>query len=80
MFHECTVREYLREERLFLSSLQLKDCVYFGLHPANIVPMQGHLPEDCQLLLDYLDEAERQIAEDVLDAVPSRGDEGAVLL
>ena len=80
MFHECTVREYLREEWLFLSSLQLKDCVYFGLHPANIVPMQGHLPDDRQLLQDYLDEAERQIAEDVLDAVPVRGNEGAVML
>ena len=32
-FQEGTIGQYLDEEELFLSQLELDDCYYFGLHP-----------------------------------------------
>ena len=78
-FRECTVREYIDEEKTFLKHLDVEDCLYFGLHPSNIVRMQGYLPRDREALMDHLTDSERRLGA-YLDKRPERGAEGAVYL
>lgn len=80
-FSELTVREYLEEEKLFLQNLNVTDCIYFSTHPANILLKKGHLPEDKQALLEFIDEKSKEIPEEWMDAIPQRGgEEGSVLI
>lgn len=79
-FKENTVRQYLAEEEIVLSGLTLKNCYYFGLHPSNIIPMQGYLPKDQQSLLRELQHRRETLTDAALDSIPRRGDEGRVLL
>ena len=76
-FTEPTVGEYLDEEERFLELLSMDDCIYFGLHPSNIAPMQGLLPEDREELINEV-RMRRKRLEKVLDSRPLRGGEGAV--
>ena len=69
--------EYLDEEERFLELLSMDDCIYFGLHPSNIAPMQGLLPEDREELINEV-RMRRKRLEKVLDSRPLRGGEGAV--
>ncbi len=77
-FDECTFGEYLEEEELLLSALELKDCLYFGLHPSNVVRMQGMLGRDEDLLMEELQRQRTRLAGR-LDRHPVRGGEGAIL-
>lgn len=79
-FKEYTIREYLEEETVFLKLLDLTDCIYFGLHPSNIIRMHGHLPEDKPVLLAYVKEAEEKIPKHWMDRAPLREGEGGVRL
>lgn len=79
-FVESTVEEYLDEEELFLRQLKLEDCYYFGLHPSNIVPLQGRLMEDQNDLLSRLSQARKKMSGEQLRGRPRRYGEGAVLL
>ena len=79
-FKECTVRGYIEEGRKFLRQLSLSDCRYFGLHPSNIVPMQGILPKEKETLIHTLDAAEKELSNEILDSIPRRAGEGAVML
>ena len=76
-FTEPTVGEYLDEEERFLELLSMDDCIYFGLHPSNIAPMQGLLPEDREELINEV-RMRRKRLEKVLGTRPLRGGEGAV--
>ena len=78
-FEECTLGQYLEEEIAFLEGLTLDDCVFFGLHVSNPVPVQGWLSRDKQALLDALREGMAQIPEAVLNSHPSKGPEGRLL-
>ncbi len=78
-FQESTFRLLLDEQELFLERLDLEDSLYFGLHPSNVVPMRGRLPEDKTDLLAEVAEMRRRL-EESLDTCPVRGDEGAILL
>ena len=78
-FAENTVGEYLDEEELFLEELDLDDCLYFGLHPSNIVVMQGYLSRDKDAMLSEIRLRRRQL-QGKLDLRPARYGEGAVLI
>lgn len=75
-FEECTLRQYLEEEIAFLEGLELDDCVFFGLHVSNPVPVQGLLGRDKDALLRALREGMASIPRERLDSHPSKGAEG----
>ena len=75
-FEECTLGQYLEEEIAFLKGLTLSDCVFFGLHVSNPIPVQGLLPRDKDELLGALREGMASIPRFVLDSHPSKGSEG----
>ena len=77
-FVESTFGEYLDEEEELLKLLDLTDCYFFGLHPSNIVVMQGNLPEDKEAMLEMIRRRREQLANR-LDERPVRYGEGAVL-
>ena len=79
VFIENTVGEYLDEEELFISELDLDGCFLFGLHPSNIVTMQGYLDRDKEAMLSEI-RTTRQRLKSKLDIRPVRYGEGAVLL
>ena len=75
-FVECTLGQYLQEEIAFLEGLTLSDCIFFGLHVSNPIPVQGLLPRDKDELLRALREGMAAIPRAVLDSHPSKGSEG----
>ena len=78
-FKECTFGEYLDEEKLFLSLLDLPGCYYFGLHPANVVRMHGFLNRDKEKLLAEVEKM-RTALSDRLDERPVRvSGEGGII-
>ncbi len=78
-FAECTLGQYLEEEIAYLEGLELDDCVFFGLHVSNPVPVQGLLPRDKQALLRHLREGMERISPEKLASHPSKGAEGRLL-
>ena len=77
-FAEPTIGEYLDEEERFLSLLDLDECFCFGLHPSNIIPVQGWLPQDKEKLMQAIRSA-RTSLHAYLNKTPIRGGEGAIL-
>lgn len=78
-FQECTLGQYLEEEIAFLEGLELEDCVFFGLHVSNPVPVQGILPRDKQPMLAALRDGLARMPQRLLDSHPSKGAEGRLL-
>jgi radical SAM superfamily enzyme YgiQ (UPF0313 family) len=76
-FVEPTLGEYLDEEEDLLSDLNMDDCLLFGLHPSNIVLLEGRLNKDREKLLAKL-RATREEYADELGMRPLRGAEGMV--
>ena len=79
-FEECTLGEYIDEEIEFLRGLELDDCVFFGLHVSNPVPVAGRLPRDKQRLLDALAQGMAAIPDWQLASHPPKGAEGRLAL
>ena len=79
-FVENTVEEYLDEEKIFMEHLQLKDCYYFGLHPSNIVQMEGWFGRDNGSFLKHIEQKKNSLSPEQLRSRPTRRGEGAVLL
>lgn len=77
-FIENTFEEYLEEEERLVSLLNLENCLYFGLHSSNVVPMQGYLPEDKQALLNEIARKRKQL-ERRLQERPVRQQEGSII-
>ena len=77
-FRESTFGEYLDEEEIFLSSLDLDGCYYFGLHPSNLVQMHGYLNQDKRQMLAAIQARRKQLSAR-LQEKPVRGGEGAIL-
>ena len=71
------IDEAKTQERL-ISGLDLKDTIYFGSRPSNIVPMQGKLPKHKQAMLEAVREKREQLRRH-LDEYPQRGGEGSIL-
>ena len=78
LFKECTFGQLLDEQERLISGLDLKDTIYFGSHPSNIVPMQGKLPKHKQAMLEAVREKREQLRRH-LDEYPQRGGEGSIL-
>ena len=79
-FEENTVEEYLKEEETFLRYLELDDCYYFGLHPSNIVQLEGNLMEDRDILLGQIESKRRTLDHRQLSRKPVRYGEGVVII
>ena len=77
-FAESTFGEYFDEEETLIERLELDDCVFFGLHPSNVVTMEGRLPQDKDRLLAELRD-ERDYLRARLDRRPVRASEGAII-
>jgi radical SAM superfamily enzyme YgiQ (UPF0313 family) len=56
-FQLLTPEEIIRETRLFIEQLEVKDCMLRSNHPSNYVSLQGILPQDQNKLLARLEEA-----------------------
>ena len=78
-FVENTVGEYLDEEELFLSEIDLDGCFLFGLHPSNIVTMHGYLNREKDAMLNEI-RTTKQRLKSKLDTRPVRYGEGAILI
>lgn len=74
------MEEYLDEEKIFLEHLQLENCYYFGLHPSNIVTMEGWIERDKDSLLKHIEQKKNSLSQKQLISRPIRRGEGAVLL
>lgn len=78
-FHENSIALLITEEQDLLSQLELLDTKFFGSHPSNPIPMDGHFPEDKDKLIALLGRALRFFPQWFLSAPPTRGAEGGVL-
>ena len=78
IFKECTYGQLLDEQERMISGLELKNTIFFGSHPSNIVPMQAHLPEHKQQMIEAVREKREQLRCH-LDDYPERGGEGSIL-
>ena len=78
-FQENTVGEYLEEEEQFLSALDARECLYFGLHPSNVVGLYGNLMDDKQNMLRQLQHKRKELTPAQLRSIPRRGGEGMIL-
>jgi hypothetical protein len=79
-FKECTLGEYITEEMEFLCRLELDDCVFFGLHVSNPVPVAGRLPQGKERMLKALEEGMTAIPDWQLASHPPKGAEGRLVL
>ena len=79
-FEECTLGQYITEELEFLRRLELDDCIFFGLHVSNPVPVAGRLPRDKERLVMALEEGMAAIPAWQLDSHPPKGAEGRLAL
>jgi len=77
-FNECTIGEYIAEKELLLNLIDIP-CYYFGLHPSNVVPVHGILPQNKKALLSELQDAEETFGEEKLKSIPRRVSEGAIV-
>ena len=78
-FTEPCFKEYIEEEETFLSTLDLKNAEYFGIHPANILQLHGQLPADKERLLTALRKQRDEADPDLLAKIPERfGEEGMI--
>ena len=78
-FVENTFGEYLEEQETFIRHLELERCHYFGLHPSNVIQMQGILGRDKEQLLQAVAQKRMRMSPAQLAARPLRMGEGAVL-
>ena len=79
-FDECSMRDYLDEEEVFLSELRAPGSFLFGMHPSNIFQTYGYLMKDQKRMLAGLARRRDQLRrEGRLEKIAVRGQEGAVL-
>ena len=77
-FVENSYGEYLDEEELLLSLLDLEGSRLFGLHPSNIVRIAGRLNSEKEQMILAVREAREQL-HPILNQRPIRGSEGTIL-
>ena len=65
--------------QIFLQNLDVDNCLYFGLHPSNVVRMQGWLSRDIEAMLEEVRRT-RHGLKNRLNERPVRYGEGAILL
>lgn len=75
-FAECTLGQYVEEEIAFLEGLELDDCIFFGAHVSNPIPVNGWLPRDKDALLTILRDRLAAMPQELRDSHPTKGAEG----
>ena len=78
IFKEWTIGQLLDEQERLISRLELKDTIYFGSHPSNIVPMQALLPKHKDEMLRIVRETRKEL-QGKLGEYPVRGGEGSII-
>lgn len=78
-FPECTWGQYVVEELEFLRGLTVEDCVFFGLHVSNPIPVSGVLPRDKARLVQALEMGLSRMPAEVANSHPVKGSEGRVV-
>ncbi len=78
-FEECVLGDYIIEEIEFLKRLDIEDCVFFGLHVSNPVPVSGILPRDKERLVRELKLGYGRFSDWQLEKVPPKGSEGRMV-
>ena len=78
-FEECVLGDYIIEEIEFLKRLDVEDCVFFGLHVSNPVPVSGILPRDKERLVRELKLGYGRFSDWQLEKVPPKGSEGRMV-
>lgn len=56
-FRKCEKEDILREEILLLEMLELKNCIFLGIHTSDPVPVAGMLPRDRDAMISKLRDA-----------------------
>lgn len=78
-FKENTYNDYLNEEETLIQNLNLNECHYFGVHPSNVVLLEGHLPQHKEKLLTEIQRFRAAFPTQKLNSVPDRyGNEGGI--
>ena len=77
-FKECTIGQLLDEQEHLIRCLDLKDTIYFGSHPSNLVPMLAKLPKHKDEMIRHIHEMRKHYNSN-LDELPMRAAEGAIL-
>lgn len=77
-FKECTIGQLLDEQEHLIRCLDLKDTIYFGSHPSNLVPMLAKLPKHKDEMIRHIHEMRKHYNSN-LDEIPMRAAEGAIL-
>lgn len=54
-FQQATELEKLREQQELIELLSVANVRYYGVHPSNMVPVSGMLPDDKQSMIDKID-------------------------
>lgn len=78
-FSESTLGDLIDEEGYFLSLLDLDHCMYIGMHPSNVEPKKGKLPDEKEKLMAEVWKTRNNLSKR-LDTIPARGDEGEIIL
>lgn len=80
-FIENTLRQNLEEEIEFLEHLTIDNCMFYGLHTSNVVPVRGMLPRAKLAMLMRLKDGLETIAQQLLNSRDlKKGREGNLLL
>jgi len=79
-FEECTLGNYITEEIEFLEGLELQNCVFYGMHVSNPVPVYGMLPTDKDQMLERLKHGMARFPQWQLDSTPTKGAAGRLYL
>ena len=79
IFAECTLGQYVVEELEFLRRLEVENCVFFGLHVSNPIPVSGVLPRDKERLIQALENGLLRMPESVANSHPLKGAEGRIM-
>jgi len=76
---EATIGEILQEEIEMTKRLELDDCIFFGLHPSNVVVASAYLPEQKGELVSYMEKQYLNMSEEKKKMRPTRGSEGGII-
>lgn len=82
-FVENTLGQNIDEEILFIENLELKNTNFFGAHPSNAIPVNGHLSNEKTKILSILKRCRDSIDPALLgekNTTLVRGGEGALLI
>lgn len=78
-FIENTLRMNIQESMALIKGITA-DTIFFGLHTSNVIPVYGSLPLEKELLLQKLSKGMNQIPSKLLDSIPSKGNEGNIII